>query len=423
MRTRLFDRSLLVASLLSTMGLSAQVTSGQEWRLVGITGQQQDETPDGNGGFLYPDHTLYEIDLTDGGATPLFKMTFVNDSQAIGFCPADGRLYHSAGSHSYSNNPARAGHDQGGPDILGVGYQDSQYLEAIDLATQVATAVFNADPCPNPDPALPCFGLPAPRPAWLLPVDRRTSTQTDTAFRARGVDEYTAARGLAWSNETSRFYLTDDEGIFTLTKEGGCTFLARPSFPSDGSQADCKGIAFVTLGDTIKLFIGHRKGVGVNGVLMEIDPDTGEALGELTLTYPPGGGDPVDVFGGLLGIEQHPGTGVLYGIRKTNGNFDRELVTINPITGSTTLVGNMGLHISGITFVPAPSSTPFEITTVTRDGEDLSLTWTGGTPPYQVETSPSMATGTWMNIGAPTNMTSATVTNAGPPAYLRVRGQ
>jgi hypothetical protein len=423
MNARLFGSSITSAIFLAALAFPAAWTSAQEWHLVGITGQQGDTTPNGQGGFLYPDHTLYEIDLTDGGPTPMFQTTFVNDSQAIGYCPADGRLYHSAGSHSYTNNPLRTGNDQGGPTIFGIGYQDSQYLETIDLTTRAVTAIFNADPCPNPDPSLPCFGLPAPRPDWLLPVDRRNATQTDASFRAPGVNEYTAARGLAWSTDKNRFYVTDDEGIFTLTRDGISTFLARPSFPSDGSQGDCKGIAFVTFGNTTKLFIGHRKGVGNNGVLMEIDPDTGSPLGELTISYPPGGGDPVDVFGGLLGIEQHPITGVLYGIRKTNDNFARELVTINPITGSTTLIGNTGLHMAGLTFVRMEQSPPFTITGIIRNGNDLALTWSGGTPPYQIETSPSMAAGSWTHLGAPTNATAMTVSTSGPPAFLRIRGQ
>ena len=407
----------------SVLLLLSEITHAQGWRLVGITGQQGDETPDTQGGFLYPDHTLYEINVTTAAITKLRKLTFVNDTQAIGYSPATGLLYHSAGSESYSSNPARAGHDQGGPDISGVGYQDSQYLESINLTTGVTTAIFNADPPPNPDPLLPSFGLPGPRPNWVLPVARRDSTQTDDSFKERGPNEYHAARGMAWSASKGLFYIADEQGIFKLTLGGDCTFLARPAFPSDGSSDNAKGIAFVTVGAVSKLFVGHRNGVGINGNLIEIDPESGDVLGEVALTYPPGGGDPVDQFGGLLGIAQHPVTGVLYGIRKTSDHFARELVTINPVTGATTLVGNMGMHIAGMTFVPTTLPSSFLITSITRSGTDILLTWSGGTPPYQVQTNDTLAPATWVNIGPATNGNSTTLPMSGSRGFFRIVGQ
>lgn len=423
MKTHLFAKSLSRITFVSVLLLFSGITHAQGWRLVGTTGQQGNETLDPQGGFLYPDHTLYEINLTTAAITKLLKLTFVNDSQAIGFSPATGLLYHSAGSESYSNNPFRTGHDQGGQDISGLGYQDSQYLESINLTTGMVTAVFNADPCPNPDPLLPCFGLPGPRPNWVLPVERRDSNQTDDSFKVRGPNEYHAARGMAWSVSKGLFYIADEQGIFKLTLAGDCIFLARPAFPSDGSQDNAKGIAFVTVGAVSKLLVGHRNGFGVNGYLMEIDPETGDALGEVALTYPPGGGSPVDEFGGLLGIEQHPVTGVLYGIRKTSDFFARELVTINPVTGATALVGNMGMHIAGIAFVRSTFPSLFVITSITRSGNDISLTWSGGTPPYQVQTSLSLSPGSWTNIGPPTNGNSATVPMSGSSGFFRIAGQ
>ena len=423
MTTHQFAKRLAQIAFATILLLWPGIAPAQDWRLIGITGQQGDETPDPQGGFLYPDHTLYEINLTNAAITKLFRLTFVNDSQAIGFCPLTGTLYHSAGSESYSNNPFRTGHDQGGPDISGVGYQDSQYLESINLATGVATAVFNADPCPNPDPLLPCFGLPAPRPAWVEPVERRDSTQTDASFNVRGPNEYHAARGMAWSANKGLFYIADEQGIFKLTPTGDCTFLARPAFQIDGSVNNAKAIAFVTVGALSRLLVGHRNGFGGNGYLMEIDPESGEPLGEVALTYPPGGGNPVDDFGGLLGMEQHPVTGVLYGIRKTSDNFARELVTINPVTGATALVGNLGMHIAGITFVRSPLPSSFLITSITRSGNNIALTWTGGTAPYQVQTSLTLSPESWTNLGSPTNGNSVTVPATGPIGFFRITGQ
>lgn len=292
----------------------------------------------------------------------------------------------------------------------------------------MTTAVFNADPCPNPDPTLPCFGLPGPRPNWVLPVARRDSTQTDDSFKERGPNEYHAARGMAWSVSRGLFYIADEQGIFKLTLGGDCTFLARPAFASDGKVDNAKAIAFVTVGAVSKLLVGHRDPLGVNpaginGYLIEIDPESGDVLGEIALTYPPGGGSPVDQFGGLLGIAQHPVTGVLYGIRKTDDNFARELVTINPVTGATTLVGNMGMHIAGMTFVPTTFPSSFLITSITRSGNGILLTWSGGTPPYQVQTNDTLIPATWVNTGPATNGNSATVPMSGSRGFFRIVGQ
>ena len=204
------------------------------------------------------------------------------------------------------------------------------------------TAVLNANPCPNPDPTLPCFGLPAPRPTWALPEDRRDSTQTDPSFRQKGEHEYSALRGMAWSDAENLFYVTDNEGIFRLTPNGVSTFVARPAFPTDGKLDQSKAIAFYTVGAVTQLLVGHRDGSGTEGYLISLNPATGEVVREIPLTYPPNGGDPVDSFGGLLGLAQHPTTGVLYGIRKTSDNFGREIVTIDPSSGATTLVGSSG---------------------------------------------------------------------------------
>src|SRR4051812_47110204 len=158
--------SIAILGALVTSGVAAHA---QGWKLYGISGQQTDETLNEDGtAFLFPDHTLFEISTNNGAVTPLFQMTWVNDSTSIGFNPEDHKIYHTAGSEAYSNNPDRIGHDQGGPDIPGIGYQDSQYFEAVDPTTGNAIAVFNADPCPNPDPSLPCFGIAAPRPDWIL---------------------------------------------------------------------------------------------------------------------------------------------------------------------------------------------------------------------------------------------------------------
>jgi hypothetical protein len=99
-----------------------------------------------------------------------------------------------------------------------------------------------------------------------------------------------------------------------------------------------------------------------NNYLFTIDPATAQPIGEpVELEIPPG--SPFDVaFEGLLGLAQHPETGVLYGIRRTDPEafdaFQRELITINPVTGETQLVGNLGFHFTSLAFVTTSVGIP-----------------------------------------------------------------
>ncbi|MBI3849867.1 MAG: hypothetical protein HY298_06195 [Verrucomicrobia bacterium] len=429
MKKHLLTKSFACLLMLSALLLVPGVTLAQDWRLIGITGQQNDPTTNGLGDFVYPDRTLFQINPANAAIIKLFQPTFVDQGHVIGFCPTNGLVYHAAGAEAFTDNPSNVGQNQGQPDSVGSGYQDSQYLETIDLATRTLSAVYNADPCPNPDPTLPCFGLSAPRPSWVLPVIRRDSTQTASSYRlppaGLGTNEYREVRGMAWSTNENLFYIADQYGIFKLTPSGDCTFLSRPAFQVDGSTTVSKAIAFVTVTNVTKLWVGHQKGSGANGYVMEIDTETGAWISELALSYPPGGGEPVDQFGGLLGLAQHPVTGVIYGIRKTDFNnfyFARELVTINPQTGATTLVGNLGMHFTSLAFV---LSQPLQIQSVTRDGNDLSLTWSGSLPPYEVQSRASLSTGSWSTVVTNLVQTSVTITNgaSGTTGFFRVSGQ
>ena len=421
----LFLRSkvlLVRLPVLLALLLTPGIIRAQNWKLVGLSGMLGDDVQNAQYQYVYPDRTLFEINLGNGAVTPLFQATFVTDGHCIGYCPTNGLIYHAAGDDSWNNNPFRVGNNQGVPQILGVGYMDSQYLETINLATHQFNAIYNANPCPNPDSSLPCYGLAAPRPSWVLPVVRRDSTQTDASFQVRGTNEYHEIRGFAWSTNKNLFYVADEVGIFKLTTTGDSTFLARPAFTNAGAAgaSAAKAIAFVSVGGATKLLVGHRDGGGTNGYIMQVDPETGANLGELALTYPPGGGDPVGEFGGLLGLAQHPVTGVLYGIRKTSDNVTRELVTINLSTGATTLVGNMGMHLTSLAFV-----SPVLIQSITRSGNDLRLSWSGGIPPYQLQTRSSLSAGAWSNAGGPTSQNSATLVNgvSGSAGFFRVTSQ
>jgi hypothetical protein len=369
MKLNSLGKALTRAVAVSGLILSQNIGNAQPWKLIAISGQQSEDLRDAQNQFVHPDHTIFEVNLTTGAVTKIRTLPFSNDSVSIGFNPSNSLLYYTAGSESYSSNPLRPGHDQGGPDILGVGYQDSQAMTTVDLVTGAMQGIFNAAPCPNPDPTLPCFGLPAPRPTWVLPVEQRNSTQTTAEYRARGENEYHASRGMSWYAPSNAFYLSDENGIFTLSPAGESKFLAKPTFPTAGGADKAKGISFVV---TTNLLIGHQDGVSGTGYIMTVNAKTGEALSDMALVYPEGGGAPVEGFGGLLGLAQHPGTGVLYGVRKTADNFERELVTINPLTGATKLVGSMGMHIASITFAQPTAGGPWKLIAISgQQSEDL----------------------------------------------------
>jgi len=84
---------------------------------------------------------------------------------------------------------------------------------------------------------------------------------------------------------------------------------------------------------------------GVEGNLYVVDPETAST----TLVAPlmVGGKTPI----GLRGLAIHPKTGVFYGLTGPNASvIPRSLVTIDPLNGVVTLVGDLGYGASDIEF-------------------------------------------------------------------------
>jgi hypothetical protein len=64
------------------------------------------------------------------------------------------------------------------------------------------------------------------------------------------------------------------------------------------------------------------------------------------------------------------------------------------------------------------------IQTATQNGNNLTITWTGGTPPYQVQKRANLSPGTpWTNEGASTTQTTATVPIGIGEGYYRIQSQ
>jgi hypothetical protein len=344
-------------------------TTPAQVRLMGITGNQEDDDQ-----ASFPDTTLFEINLETAEPNPVAKLTWIPDSHAVGFNPVDGLIYHTGGSEAWTDDASREG-----------GWRDHQYMESYNLNTGEITAIFNANPPPSPD-EFPSWGEEAPRPSWVLPEEQRLLD--DPLPREKGENEYHAVRHLTWSNDENLFYVSDEDGIFKLTPDGESTFVGPD--PAAGLDLDLKALTFYETpeGDT-QLLAGARQTFD----LYVIDPATGEPVDDpVELLIPPG--SPYDLaFEGLLGMAQHPETGVLYGIRRTDptsGNaFERELITINPVTGETELVGNLGYHFTSLTFVTSGVGVPgdFDDNGVLDAGDidDLTGQSAGGLNPPQYD--------------------------------------
>ncbi|MDZ4783263.1 MAG: PEP-CTERM sorting domain-containing protein [Planctomycetia bacterium] len=320
-------------------------------RLIGMSGNQnasQTTTPH--------QEAFWDINIGDASSIEVGRALFSPDSQALGFNPVSGLLHRTGGGDAYSNNPQRMDSTSG---LLIGGYADDHYMETFDPAvltpgSQVppSTAIYNANgPNLPADPLLARFGLPAPRPSWVLPVEPRTSAQTDASFRQTGENEMHAIRGLAWSASQSLFFVTSEEGIYTMTADGESDFLGAPR----ADFGDAKGLVILDIEGQERMFVGTKEQTGsdpfAGSELIEVDMTTGLEINSVLLR------DPVlpDTLGatGILGMSVHPETGVLYAVSRgesTSDPYARELITIDPLTGNTTLIGLIGVNISSIAF-------------------------------------------------------------------------
>jgi len=376
-------------------------------RLIGISGNSEGRN-------------IYEINPTTAATTLVFTPSSGTDTPALGFCPTNGMLYYFVGGVAWQNPDPVTGLN----DPTKNGYQDNHYMGKIDLVISNETGVFNANPCPNPDPTLRCYGLPAPIPSWVLPQYRRDSTMTDPTNRATGVNEYSYVAGAAWSTSENLFYVPQVYGgpIFKLTTDGDSTVTTLTS-------PDPRGTAFLTVNGATNLWVGEKTAGGLQGTITEIDTVAETIVGDLLLNIPPTSTN-TESFGGVMGLAQHPDTGVIYAMRApSSGTGDeagrvRELITINMTTGDTTLVGVTPAEINSIVFYTPSATSPAQIKSVARSGNDITLAWIGGVPPYNIDSRASLSVGLWSTVVSNILMLSVTVTNgvSGSTGFFRVSG-
>jgi hypothetical protein len=72
-----------------------------------------------------------------------------------------------------------------------------------------------------------------------------------------------------------------------------------------------------------------------------------------------------------------------------------------------------------ILVLPAPPIT----VTISPQGASLSLNWSGGIPPYQLQMATNLTAVAWEDFGSATNGTSLLITPTNPAAFYRILGQ
>ena len=93
-------------------------------------------------------------------------------------------------------------------------------------------------------------------------------------------------------------------------------------------------------------------------------------------------------------------------------------------TGDTTLVGVTPAEINSIVFYTPSATSPAQIKSVARSGNDFTLAWTGGVPPYNIDSRASLSAGLWSTVVSNILTLSATVTNgvSSSTGFFRVSG-
>src|SRR5262249_33564756 len=69
------------------------------------------------------------------------------------------------------------------------------------------------------------------------------------------------------------------------------------------------------------------------------------------------------------------------------------------------------------------TAAPSILASVALQGTSLSINWSGGIAPYQVQMSTNLGSPDWQTIVGPTNTTSITLTPSNDAAFYRISGQ
>ena len=82
--------------------------------------------------------------------------------------------------------------------------------------------------------------------------------------------------------------------------------------------------------------------------------------------------------------------------------------------------GKFAPYLSFVVGGPVPQ---LRITSLTRNGNDLTLQWSGGTGPFNVQRTATLQPVNWTNVATDVNGNSATINIAEGIGFLRVQGR
>lgn len=181
---------------------------------------------------------------------------------------------------------------------------------------------------------------------------------------------------LTWWDDEDVFLLTDrNEGFYRVTTDGVATLI------SDQIDQSLKGLAFDATGSTLY-------GLITDGTdLIVVDTDDGSEISQVNVSL---AGESIENGNGLA---RDPIGGDLYALLDI-GEDGRELVIIDPSTGTATSVGNTTDKFSGLAF--ASDGTLYGVT-----GDGAGSDGGGGGGPLEAETlyTLSLADGSPTKVG------------------------
>ncbi|MDB6069939.1 MAG: hypothetical protein JWL81_1110 [Verrucomicrobiales bacterium] len=141
-----------------------------------------------------------------------------------------------------------------------------------------------------------------------------------------------------------------------------------------------------------------------------------------------------DAGEGLNNVRVQPGNGTFHAFTGIAGGYAIPATAVGAVTltisggtlaGTITKTATVGASsvLVDVLVTTTPAAQPMAVTSVVRaPNGNLTLQWTGGNAPYQVQRSTTLLQGSWQNVGNPVSTTSATVTPTGTKAFYRVTG-
>lgn len=123
---------------------------------------------------------------------------------------------------------------------------------------------------------------------------------------------------------------------------------------------------------------------------------------------------------GLTGFVR-PGQAAAIGRNGTEARYFLEASVDDIGVWSRALSGAEITYLATGHAIPAPApGEPLRVTQITASGGTVTLTWSGGRAPYQLQRRAQLAEGGWLDVGAPTDTRTATVPITGETAFFQV---